>query len=84
MCHAAVASNFREFGQPEVAANVIGAALARFPDDGTILTEAARIATVQHRHGDALTFLERAIELFGPLPNLLSAKAQSRSELAEV
>ena len=70
MCHAGIACNFREFGEVNYAADLIAHALQRFPEDGNILAEAARIASVRKRFDEAIIYLQRAIAIYGPLENL--------------
>ena len=82
MCHAGIASNFREFGELNIAALQIASALALFPEDGTVLTEAARIAMAQHRYADALSFVDQAIERYGPFAELLTARAMAEAHLS--
>ena len=70
MCHAGIACNFREFGEVNYAADLIAHALQKFPEDGNVLAEAARIATQKKRFDEAIIYLERAISIYGPLENL--------------
>ena len=70
MCHAGIACNFREFGEVNYAADLIAHALQKFPEDGNILAEAARVATLKKRFDEAIIYLERAISIYGPLENL--------------
>ena len=77
MCHAGVAANLRETGADERAATVIAAALARFPDDLTILSEAARIADMRLRFDEALPLWRRAAEAPNPAPEWLQGEAHA-------
>ena len=77
MCHAGVAANLRETGAIERAAAVIAAALARFPDDLTILSEAARIADMRLRFNEALPLWRRAAEAPSPAPEWLQGEAHA-------
>ncbi len=84
MCHAGVAANLRETGAVERAAAVIAAALARFPDDLTILSEAARIADMRLRFDEALPLWRRAAEATSPAPEWLQGEAHALLRLGRV
>lgn len=71
MCHAGVAANLRETGDIERASAVIAAALARFPADLTVVTEAARIADMRLRFDESLPLWRRAAEAPSPAPEWL-------------
>lgn len=77
MCHAGVAANLRETGALDRAATVIAAALTRFPDDLTIVTESARIADVRLRFDESLPLWRRASEAPSPAPEWLQGEAHA-------
>ena len=81
MCHAGVAANFRECGDLNSAFDVIGTALSRFPDDGIVLTEAARIETARHRLPEALGLLEKAIALCGPFVEVTNERDRIKAAI---
>ncbi len=77
MCHAGVAANLRETGDIARAAAVIQPALARFPDDLTVTTEAARIADVRLRFDESLPLWRRAAEAPSPAPEWIQGEAHA-------
>lgn len=77
MCHAGVAANLRETGDIERASAVIAAALARFPADLTVVTEAARIADMRLRFDESLPLWRRAAEAPSPAPEWLYGEAHA-------
>jgi hypothetical protein len=82
MCIAGIASNLREHGALDRAADVIENALAKFPDDMIVLTEAARIAEATSRPADALCLWEKAIAFHGTHPEWLFGRDRTRSAIA--
>ncbi len=77
MCHAGVAANLRETGALDRAAAVIAAALALFPEDLTVVTEAARVADMRLRFDDSLPLWRRAAEASGPAPEWVQGEAHA-------
>ncbi len=77
MCHAGVAANLREVGDIERASATIGTALARFPDDLTVMTEAARITDMQLRFAESLPLWQRAAEAPNPASEWLQGEAHA-------
>ena len=84
MCHAGVAANLRETGAIERAAAVITPALTRFPDDLTVITEAARIADARLRFGESLPLWRRASEAPSPAPEWLQGEAHALLRLGRL
>lgn len=81
MCHAGLAANLREYGELRRASDVIGTALSRFPNDGIVLTEAARIEIARYRPLEALSLLEKAISVCGPLLDLTKKRDLLKVEI---
>ncbi|MCX8253018.1 hypothetical protein RHAL1_01389 [Beijerinckiaceae bacterium RH AL1] len=77
LCVACLATNHRALQRFEIAQALIDEALARFPNDLTVLTEAARLARDRHRPADAAAFWHRAIRRARPHPDWLQGYAQS-------
>lgn len=74
MCHAGLAANLRETGDLERAAVTIETALARFPVDLTVATEAARIADRSLRFDRSLPLWRRAAGTAQPAPEWLQGE----------
>ena len=77
MCHAGVAANLRETGDRARATTVIATALARFPHDLTVITEAARIADMRLRFDESLPLWRRAAEAPNPAPEWIGGEAHA-------
>ena len=77
MCHAGVAANLRETGDVERASAVIAAALARFPEDLIVLSEAARTADARLRFDQSLPLWRRAAQTPDPPPEWVQGEAHA-------
>lgn len=84
MCFAGFASNLREHGSLARAFDVITTALARFPDEMVVVTEAARLAEATNRPGDALSLYEKAIALHGSHPEWLAGRDRASAKCERV
>ena len=78
MCFAGFASNLREHGSLFRASDVMSSALARFPDEMVVLTEAARLAEATNRPADAFKLYAKAIALHGSHPEWLAGRDSAR------
>ena len=83
-CSACLAANLRALGEHDLAQALIDEALARFPDDLMVLTEAARLARDRNRPQDSLEFWRRAIGLAKPHPDWLQGYVQSFFFLGDI
>ena len=81
MCFAGFACNLREHGALDRAQDVIASALAIFPEDLVVLSEAARIADVTRRPADAMALWDKAIALHGPHPEWIEGRERARGSL---
>lgn len=84
MCHAGVAANLRETGAIERAASVVAGALRRFPDDLTVMTEAARVADMRLRFEESLPLWRRAAEAADPAPEWMQGEAHALLRLGRL
>lgn len=82
MCHAGLAANLRETGALDRATTTIEGAMARFPDDLTVITEAARIADRGLRFDRSLPLWRRAAAAPQPAPEWIQGEIHALVRLA--
>ena len=74
---AAIACNLRELERLGEAQTAIAPALARYPDDTTVLSEAARIADHRYAHAEAFELWQRLVERQDGPPEWLQGRDRS-------